>query len=159
MYEKTERDALGRGAAEWSIKWRWLLIPLTVLAVIAVSYGASTLKFAGDYRVFFGAENTDFIANENAQGTLGKPDNVAFVVFPDSCDIYTDETLRAVHKLTELSWTLPYVSRVDSLTNFQNTIGEEDDLIVEDLLCLLQNRRIYAATVDQICWKANEIVA
>ena len=134
MLDKPERDALGRGAAEWSIQWRWLLIPLTVLAVIAVSYGASTLKFAGDYRVFFGADNPDFIANENAQGTFGKPDNVAFVIIPESGDIYTDETLRAVHRLTELSWTLPYVSRVDSLTNFQNTIGREDDLIVEDLL-------------------------
>lgn len=134
MFEKPERDALGRGAAHWSIQWRWLLIPLTVLAVIAISYGASTLKFAGDYRVFFGADNPDFIANENAQGTFGKSDNVAFVIIPESGDIYTDESLRAVHKLTELSWTLPYVSRVDSLTNFQNTIGREDDLIVEDLL-------------------------
>ena len=134
MFEKPERDALGRGAAHWSIQWRWLLIPLTVLAVIAISYGASTLKFAGDYRVFFGANNPDFIANENAQGTFGKSDNVAFVIIPESGDIYTDESLRAVHKLTELSWTLPYVSRVDSLTNFQNTIGREDDLIVEDLL-------------------------
>lgn len=134
MLGKGVRDALGQATAEWSIRWRWLVIPLTVLAVLAVSYGASTLKFAGDYRVFFGTDNPDFIANENAQGTFGKPDNVAFVIIPESGDIYTDGTLRAVHKLTELSWTLPYVSRVDSLTNFQNTVGEENDLIVEDLL-------------------------
>jgi len=134
MSNKTVRDAFGRGVAELSIQWRWLIIPLTVLTVIAVSYGAATLKFAGDYRVFFGVDNPDFIANENAQGTFGKPDNVAFVIIPESGDIYTEDTLRAVHKLTELSWTLPYVSRVDSLTNFQNTIGQEDDLIVEDLL-------------------------
>lgn len=134
MLGKSRRNALGQSTAEWSIRWRWFLIPLTVLAVIAVSYGASSLKFASDYRVFFGADNPDFIANEQAQGTFGKPDNVAFVIIPSSGDIYTDETLRAVHKLTDLSWTLPYVSRVDSLTNFQNTIGEEDDLIVEDLL-------------------------
>ncbi|MEO1661154.1 MAG: efflux RND transporter permease subunit [Pseudomonadota bacterium] len=134
MLGKRRRDALGQSTAEWSIRWRWLLIPLTVLAVIAVSYGASSLKFAGDYRVFFGADNPDFIANEQAQGTFGKPDNVAFVLIPNSGDVYNDETLSAVHKLTYLSWTLPYVSRVDSLTNFQNTVGEENDLIVEDLL-------------------------
>ena len=134
MLDKGGRDALGRASAKWSIKWRWILIPLTILIVMVTSYGASTLKFAGDYRVFFGAENPDFIANEQAQGTFGKPDNVAFVLIPEDRNIYTDETLRAVHKLTELSWTLPYVSRVDSLTNFQNTVGEENDLIVEDLL-------------------------
>jgi len=134
MLKSESRDALGRAAALWSIKWRWVLLPLTVLVVIATSYGASTLKFAGDYRVFFGPDNPDFIANEQAQGTFGKPDNVAFVLIPQGGDIYTDETLRAVHRLTELSWTLPYVSRVDSLTNFQNTVGAENDLIVEDLL-------------------------
>ncbi|MEO0698046.1 MAG: hypothetical protein AAFY84_18385, partial [Pseudomonadota bacterium] len=64
MMDKGGRDALGRGAAEWSIQWRWILIPLTILIVVATSYGASTLKFAGDYRVFFGADNPDFIANE-----------------------------------------------------------------------------------------------
>ena len=64
MIDKGQRDTLGRGAALWSIRWRWLLIPLTILVVIATSYGAANLKFAGDYRVFFGADNPDFIANE-----------------------------------------------------------------------------------------------
>ena len=134
MMDKGGRDPWRRATAVWSLKARWILIPLTVLLVIAISYGASTLRFAGDYRVFFGPDNPDFIANEQAQGTFGKPDNVAFVVIPDSGDIYSDETLRAVHRLTSLSWTLPYVSRVDSLTNFQNTTGSENDLVVEDLL-------------------------
>ena len=134
MLDKGSRDALGQNTAIWSIQWRWLLIPLTLFIVIATSYGASSLKFAGDYRVFFGADNPDFIANERAQGTFGKPDNVAFVLIPKDNDIYTDDTIRAVHMLTEQSWSLPYVSRVDSLTNFQNTIGQDDDLIVENLL-------------------------
>ncbi|MEL6687397.1 MAG: efflux RND transporter permease subunit [Pseudomonadota bacterium] len=134
LQDKRGRDALGRATAEFSIRWRWLLIPFTILSILAISYGASSLKFAGDYRVFFGADNPDFVANEKAQGTFGKPDNVAFVLLPNDKNIYTDDTLRTVHALTEKSWTLPYVSRVDSLTNFQNTIGEENDLIVEDLL-------------------------
>ena len=100
MSDSISRDALGRSVATWSIKWRWMLIPLTILFGILVSYGASNLKFAGDYRVFFGADNPDFIANENAQGTFGKPDNVAFVIIPETGDIYTEDTIRAVHKLT-----------------------------------------------------------
>ncbi|MEM1104760.1 MAG: efflux RND transporter permease subunit [Pseudomonadota bacterium] len=134
MQGKGSRDAIGRATALWSLRWRWVLIPLTILIVVATSYGASSLKFAGDYRVFFGPDNPDFIANEQAQGTFGKPDNVAFVLIPNSGNIYSEDTIRAVHMLTDQSWSLPYVSRVDSLTNFQNTIGEENDLIVEDLL-------------------------
>ncbi|MEM1396422.1 MAG: MMPL family transporter [Pseudomonadota bacterium] len=127
-------EGAGRALATFSVQSRWILAPLLLLICIAAGYGASTLKFAGDYRVFFGADNPDFIANENAQATFGKPDNIAFVIIPQNGTIYTKETLSAIHALTEKSWTLPYVSRVDSLTNFQNTIGAEDDLIVEDLV-------------------------
>ncbi|MEM1111916.1 MAG: MMPL family transporter [Pseudomonadota bacterium] len=95
---------------------------------------ASTLRFAGDYRVFFGPENPDFLANENVQATFGKPDNIAFVLIPDSGRVYNRETISAVHALTELAWSLPYVSRVDSLTNFQHTQGVGDDLVVQDLV-------------------------
>ncbi|MEM1191603.1 MAG: MMPL family transporter [Pseudomonadota bacterium] len=127
-------ERLGRAIAVASIKARWIIVPLLITLSLAVGYGASSLKFAGDYRVFFGDDNPDFIASENAQATFGKPDSITFVLIPRDGTIYTTETLSAVHKLTELAWTLPYVSRVDSLTNFQNTRGVGDDLIVEDLV-------------------------
>ncbi|MEM9723906.1 MAG: efflux RND transporter permease subunit [Pseudomonadota bacterium] len=127
-------EQLGRRLAAWSIGARWLLLPILTALCIAVGSGAATLNFASDYRVFFGAENPDLIANDNAEGAFGKPDNIAFVVIPEQGSIYTAETLTAVHRLTDLAWRLPFVSRVDSLTNFQNTVGVGDDLIVEDLL-------------------------
>lgn len=134
MHAKNWSEAFGRSLATISVRLRWLVIPLTIFVCAAISYGASTLQFAGDYRVFFGPDNPDFIANENMQGAFGKPDNIAFVVIPENGNVYTKETLSAVHALTEASWRLPYVSRVDSLTNFQNTTGVGDDLIVEDLV-------------------------
>ncbi len=42
--------------------------------------------------------------------------------------------LAAVEDLTERSWKLPYSSRVDSITNYQHTKVEGDELIVEDLV-------------------------
>lgn len=132
LISSSERS--GQNIAALSIKLRWILILITIMACGLVSSGASNLKFAGDYRVFFGADNPDYIANEQMQATFGKPDNIAFVVIPKDKQIYTKDTLTAVHTLTEKSWTLPYVSRVDSVTNFQNTTGLENDLIVEDLV-------------------------
>ncbi|MEM6904407.1 MAG: MMPL family transporter, partial [Pseudomonadota bacterium] len=128
-------ERIGRRIAEISIRARWLVVVLSLLACLGIGYGASTLRFAGDYRVFFGAENPDFIANERAQATFGKPDNTVFVVIPRDGDVFTEDTLAAIHALTEAAWVeIPYVSRVDSLTNFQNTQGVGDDLIVEDLV-------------------------
>ncbi|MEM7705867.1 MAG: MMPL family transporter [Pseudomonadota bacterium] len=127
-------EELGRRVASSSIRARWIVIAVTCLVSLGLGYGASSLQFAGDYRVFFGPKNPDFVANESAQGTFGKPDNLAFVVIASDGDVYDQRTLEAVHKLTDAAWRLPYVSRVDSLTNFQNTQGVEDDLIVEDLV-------------------------
>ncbi len=128
-------ERAGRAFATVSIRFRWIVAPLAVALCLGVGYGAAGLQFAGDYRVFFGPDNPDFIANEAAQATFGRPDNTVFVVIPESGDVFTEDTLRAVHALTEAAWIeLPYVSRVDSLTNFQNTRGEGDDLIVEDLV-------------------------
>lgn len=127
-------EAAGARLARWSIRWRWIVIAATLALTLAVASGAASLRFAGDYRVFFGPENPELIAHEAAQGTFGKSDNVAFVVIPESSDVFTGETLRLVHALTDAAWRLPFVSRVDSLTNFQNTVGVGDDLIVEDLV-------------------------
>ncbi|MEX0310380.1 MAG: RND family transporter [Tateyamaria sp.] len=127
-------EQAGRMLAEWSIRFRWWVVLTSILLCVGVSYGASNLRFASDYRVFFGADNPDFIANEQAQGTFGKADNVAFLLIPKDGAVFDDNTLSATLALTEAAWTLPYVSRVDSLTNFQSSRGEGDDLIVEDLL-------------------------
>lgn len=42
--------------------------------------------------------------------------------------------LSAVEELTRQAWLLPYVLRVDSVTNFQYSRADGDELIVEDLV-------------------------
>ena len=46
------------------------------------------------------------------------------------------ESLTVVEKLTEKAWMLPFVNRVDSITNFQYTYADNDgeDLVVESLV-------------------------
>ncbi|MHC4545871.1 MAG: MMPL family transporter, partial [Planctomycetota bacterium] len=53
---------------------------------------------------------------------------------PKDGNVFTGKTLAVVEELTEASWQMPYSRRVDSVTNFQHTRAEEDDLIVEDLV-------------------------
>ncbi len=127
-------ERLGQWSAELSIRFRWLVLGATILICLGVSYGASNLKFASDYRVFFGADNPDFVANEMAQGTFGKADNMAFLLIPKDGEVFDQNTLSATLDLSNAAWTLPNVSRVDSLANFQSSRGEGDELIVEELL-------------------------
>ena len=109
-----------------------LLIGLAL--IISAAMGASNLVFKSDYRVFFGPENPQLQAFEAMQKVYSKSDNVAFVIAPEDKQIFTPEHLEAIRKITEESRQVPYSTRVDSVTNYQYSHAEEDDLIVEDLV-------------------------
>jgi hypothetical protein len=119
---------------EWLIRWRFAAIALSVLLLAASGYGARFISFSADYRVFFSQENPQLQAFEALQNIYTKTDNVLFVLAPRSGEVFTPQTLAAVEYLTRRAWQMPYSIRVDSLSNFQHTRGEEDDLIVEDLV-------------------------
>jgi len=123
-------DRYARGV----IRYRWWVILATLLWVGVMGYGAQYLQFTNDYRVFFSKENPQLKAFEDLQDQYSKNDNVMFVLTPKNGDVFTEDNLHAIQWLTEQAWQIPYNSRVDSITNFQHTRAEEDDLMVEDLV-------------------------
>ena len=111
----------------------WVIL-LTVLFVLGSAYGAKNLVFKSDYRVFFSEENPQLTAFESMQKIYSKSDNVAFILSPKDGDVFTPKTLKAIQTLTTESWQVPFSTRVDSITNFQHSWSEEDDMFVEDLV-------------------------
>jgi predicted RND superfamily exporter protein len=118
----------------FSLNRPWLVLLISILLVLSTAYGTKNLIFKGDYKVFFSEENPQLTAFESVQEIYSKSDNVAFILEPTNGDIFTKENLAAVYWLTTESWQVPYSTRVDSISNFQYTVAEEDDLIVEDLV-------------------------
>ena len=57
-----------------------------------------------------------------------------FVIAPKNGDVFNADTLALVSEITEQSWQTPYSTRVDSITNFQHTVADADDLLVGDLV-------------------------
>jgi predicted RND superfamily exporter protein len=119
--------------AEFILGHKWMTVILSVLWIMAMGFGAQNLTFTNDYRVFFGEDNPQLMAFENLQDTYARNDNVMFVLAPQNGQVFTRETLTAVAWLTERAWETPYSTRVESLSNYQHTSAEEDDLLVEDL--------------------------
>lgn len=111
----------------------WVIL-LTVLFVLGSAYGAKNLVFKSDYRVFFSEENPQLTAFESMQKIYSKSDNVAFILSPKDGDVFTPKTLKSIQALTTESWQVPFSTRVDSITNFQHSWSEEDDMFVEDLV-------------------------
>ncbi len=119
--------------AEFIIRHKIITVILSVMMVMAMGFGAQFLTFTNDYRVFFGEDNPQLIAFEELQDTYSKNDNVMFILVPEDGEVFTNKTLEAVAWLTERAWETPHSSRVESLTNYQHTSAQEDDLLVEDL--------------------------
>jgi len=115
----------------------WVILVCISFAV-AAGAGAQKLVFKNDYRIFFGEENPQLTAFEAMQKVYSKSDNVSFVIVPKNGDVFSADHLAALQVITKESWQVPYSTRVDSVTNFQYTFAEEDDMIVEDLVMKTQ---------------------
>jgi predicted RND superfamily exporter protein len=125
---------MAKAYAEWLVRWRWLVLIASVLLSLLAASGGRFIEFKTDYRVFFSDDNPQLQAFEAIQNTYTKTDNVLFVLAPKNGDVFTRETLATVAGLTEKSWQIPYSLRVDSITNYQHTEADGDDLVVEDLV-------------------------
>ncbi|GGW87160.1 RND transporter [Alteromonas halophila] len=111
-----------------------LIIALCVLVTVLAAIGGKNLYFRGDYKVFFEKDNPQRMAFEEMQNIFNKSENVAFLIVPKGKDIFTPKTFSLIYGLTEDAWQIPLSTRVESLSNYQHTYAEQDDLIVTDLI-------------------------
>jgi predicted RND superfamily exporter protein len=125
---------MAKSYADWLVRWRYLILIVIIAIVAAAASGVRLLYFKTDYRVFFSEDNPQLQAFEQIQNTYTKTDNVLFVLAPQDGNVFSRETLAAVIRLTEAAWQIPFSIRVDSITNYQHTEAEADDLIVDDLV-------------------------
>ena len=120
--------------ALWVVSWRWPVLAGSLALTLLAVTGATRLGFIDEYRVFFGSDNPQLIAFDEVEATYTKNDNIFFVLETDDADAFSAETLTVVEALTDEAWKIPFAIRVDSLSNFQHTWADGDDLIVEDLI-------------------------
>ncbi|MEO0398062.1 MAG: MMPL family transporter [Pseudomonadota bacterium] len=132
--QRNALDAFATAFTKTVIAGRWLVILLSVVIAGYIATNAQKLSFTDNYRAFFSEQNPELRAFEDFQARFTKSDNILFVLTPkDGSEVFTNETMAAVGKITEQGWQVPFARRVDSLTNFQHTYANGDELIVEDL--------------------------
>ena len=127
-------EKIERVFGSWILRYRWLVMLTVLAAIIAMAAGAKNLHFTTDYRVYFGDDNPQLQAFETLENTYTKSDNVLIVLTPVDGTVFSRQTLQAVADVTERAWQTPFSIRVDSLTNFQHTRADADDLQVSDLV-------------------------
>ncbi len=120
--------------AKWVTRRRWLVISATLILICFAAYGGLFLKLSTDYRIFFDEDNPQLLTLEALEDTYGKSDSVIFMLDPNDSDALSENALNAAVWLTEEAWQIPYSRRVDSLSNFQHTTADGDDIFVSDLV-------------------------
>ncbi len=113
--------------------------PKTVLAsllflVILFSLGSKDLSFRGDYKVFFSQNNQQKIDFETSQNTFSKNESISIILTTNSKDIFNEKDLKIIKEITEESYTIPFSTKVDSITNFQNMYSTEESIEIKDLV-------------------------
>ena len=114
-------------------RWQVILLALALTAILAA--GAQFIvPVAVDFRNHFNKNDPHLIALENLEDTYAISDTVLVAVAPKNGTVFTREALFAVETLTKRLWQTPYVTRVDSITNYSHSRAVGDELIVNPLI-------------------------
>ena len=132
---------LDQAIAEWYaqrlLRFPWVFISASLLLFGLGAAGIPNTGFNASYRVFFGPDNPQLRAFDDFQAIYVQDDNVAVVIHHPNKPVFSNEVLASVRSLTAALWKTQYVTRVDSVTNYQHTQVMEDDLLVDDLISVL----------------------
>ena len=116
------------------LKRPWLMLSFGVLFTILCGFGLGGLTQNPDNRIFFSSDDPNLVALETLENTYTKNDNVFLLIAPKNKNVFTPENLEIIRDLTQRLWKTPSSSRVDSITNFQWTRADGDNIIINDLV-------------------------
>jgi len=110
-----------------------MLVVLLCLTFLAAGLQHFTTAGVG-IRTQFQEDDPHLVRLKEFEATYAVSDSVLVVVEPPGETIFTRDAMVAVERLTDALWQIPYVVRVDSLTNHLHIEGTEESLIVEPLV-------------------------
>lgn len=129
----SKTDRMAEAIANAVIRWRWLVILMSLILVVLVAGGARNLTISTSYQSFFSSDYPQLVDFNEFQKTYSKTDNILFVIKAADKTVFTPTTAAAIEKLTKEAWQIPFAIRVDSLSNYQNSWANGDELTVENL--------------------------
>ena len=118
------------------IKFRWFIVIIIPLIAIFMALQLKDLAFEGSYRIWFAKDSKTLKDYDNFRSVFGN-DQAITVTFKNEKGIFNKESLEVINRITQKFWETEFISRVDSLTNYQyvyKNIEDPDDIIVEDFI-------------------------
>ncbi|CAA0082355.1 Uncharacterised protein [BD1-7 clade bacterium] len=115
-------------------RWRWFFISLVIL--VAASAGLKHLTFDSSTAFFFGEDHPDMQRWRAFTDIYGDADRALLMIqHKDGQSLLSDKKyLALIESATAELELAPHVVRVESLSNYQHSWAEDDDLYVEALI-------------------------
>ncbi len=119
---------------KWVLQYRYLVIAGCLVLVALAAAGNQHLRFNPDLRSLYDQQHPIVQQLAMVEEEFSKRDQIIVVLSVERGTVYQADVVELIQILTDQAWQLPYASRVDSITNFQYTFADGDDLIVSDLV-------------------------
>lgn len=120
--------------SRWVTSHPRIVVVISILAALLVGSQLRHFQNNNDPRIFFTESNPDFKLFREIEDRFTSMEVVLFVIHPKDGNVFSREVLEATEALTADAWALPNSARVDSLTNYQHTQVDNDDLYVAPLV-------------------------
>jgi predicted RND superfamily exporter protein len=121
---------------EFLHRFRWFIAIAVPMVVIFFATYLKDLTLDGSYRIWFAEGSETLQTYDKFRSEFSNDDGIT-IVFRDEKGMFNKKALQSIADLTEKLWDMPYVDRVDSLTNHQYVRVSEtnpDEIRVEDFI-------------------------
>lgn len=118
---------------ELPVNYPWFTLLIVLCFLIVSTLGVYNLTIIDEHESIMDEDHPlledfyqlkqDFVDSKRIAIAIHNPDE----------SIFKAETIQRLQQFTERAWATPFASRVDSLTNYQHTKADGDDLFVGDL--------------------------
>jgi len=99
--------------AQWVMNHRITCILLILVSSITLGLGAVNATFSANQRDFFKADDVYLHNLTQMEDEFSKDKSVLVSVEPKNNDIFSKNSLQAIHEITALGWQTPHSQRVE----------------------------------------------
>jgi len=122
-------------------KYKIKLIIFITLFVALMSISIQNIAYEGSYRIWFSKESKIMKEYDIFRSTFSG-DDFFIVAFEDEEGIFREKPINTILELTPLLENIKGVSRVNSLTNYQEIHMEDEDVYVDDFIIDTSNLHV-----------------
>lgn len=125
-----------RAYSRFLFRFRWWIALIVPVVVLVLSLQLKDLEIDGSYRIWFEEDSTTLKDYDTFRSEFSNDDGVT-IVLRDETGIFNKKALGSIQRITEALWDMPYIDRVDSITNYQYVHSKAeapDDVLVDDFI-------------------------